>query len=535
MLRFFKEILIFGIVAVLVTMAASEIASGFQIIDGPVTIGLRVKPVSTAALQISENSKGFLAPTLTTSQRDSISNPATGLEIFNLTTLSKEVFNGTEWAILGGIGTIDLTSNVTGILPVSLGGTGSDVQNFVDLSTDQDIFGIKNFTGKIKMTSTGNGLGLPNLTTAQRDAVDPPEGGDIIFNVTTSQANLYDGDSWATFGGGGTHPVDLSSDVTSVLAIANGGTGETSKSFVDLTTDQNISGYKNFVHKIRMTSNANGLGLPNLSTAERDAVVVPEGGDVIFNTTTSALNLFDGDSWEAVGAGGGGTHPVDLTSDVTGVLPIANGGTGSSTQNFVDLTTDQDIFGIKNFTGQITITSTGNGFVFPRVTTTERDNISTPVQGEAVYNTTTDTIDSYDGSTWNQTGSGGGGSINVSGASYSPIMPIGQASHGFSVADPIYFNSNSVWELARASNGSTTAQFAVAEVVDANTFIAARFGRVSSPAHGLTVGQHYFLSASVAGQLQLDEPSSGNVSSPIVFVLTGDTLLLEVERPSEVP
>jgi hypothetical protein len=40
---------------------------------------------------------------------------------------------------------------------------------------------------------------------------------------------------------------------------------------------------------------------------------------------------------------------VNLTSNVTGILPIANGGTGSATQNFVDLTTNQTISGIKTF------------------------------------------------------------------------------------------------------------------------------------------------------------------------------------------
>lgn len=45
---------------------------------------------------------------------------------------------------------------------------------------------------------------------------------------------------------------------------------------------------------------------------------------------------------------------VSLTTGVTGILPIANGGTGSATQNFVDLTTNQTIGGNKTFTGTVT-------------------------------------------------------------------------------------------------------------------------------------------------------------------------------------
>lgn len=45
---------------------------------------------------------------------------------------------------------------------------------------------------------------------------------------------------------------------------------------------------------------------------------------------------------------------VNLTADVSGILPVANGGTGSATQNFVDLTTTQaTIAGVKTFTTQL--------------------------------------------------------------------------------------------------------------------------------------------------------------------------------------
>lgn len=44
--------------------------------------------------------------------------------------------------------------------------------------------------------------------------------------------------------------------------------------------------------------------------------------------------------------------------NITGVVPIANGGTGSATQNFVDLSTNQTVGGNKAFTGMFT--ATGN-------------------------------------------------------------------------------------------------------------------------------------------------------------------------------
>lgn len=49
---------------------------------------------------------------------------------------------------------------------------------------------------------------------------------------------------------------------------------------------------------------------------------------------------------------------ISLTSQVSGILPIANGGTGSATQNFMDLTTNQTAAGNKTFTGQTAVTNT---------------------------------------------------------------------------------------------------------------------------------------------------------------------------------
>jgi hypothetical protein len=46
---------------------------------------------------------------------------------------------------------------------------------------------------------------------------------------------------------------------------------------------------------------------------------------------------------------------LPLTTGVTGTLPVANGGTGSTTKNFVDLTTNQTITGAKTFSSDITV------------------------------------------------------------------------------------------------------------------------------------------------------------------------------------
>jgi hypothetical protein len=51
---------------------------------------------------------------------------------------------------------------------------------------------------------------------------------------------------------------------------------------------------------------------------------------------------------------------IDLATEVTGILPVANGGTGSSTQNFVDLTTAQTVDGIKTLNDSIALPDTND-------------------------------------------------------------------------------------------------------------------------------------------------------------------------------
>jgi hypothetical protein len=92
---------------------------------------------------------------------------------------------------------------------------------------------------------------------------------------------------------------------------------------------------------------------------------------------------------------------VTLTTDVTGILPIANGGTGSSTQNFVDLTTAQTIAGSKTFSGTTIINGslsvsgtnafTAGGTAYPTATGTVGQVLTISSAGTASWTTSTGT------------------------------------------------------------------------------------------------------------------------------------------------
>jgi hypothetical protein len=74
---------------------------------------------------------------------------------------------------------------------------------------------------------------------------------------------------------------------------------------------------------------------------------------MVLDTTTNIMWHYKkatSNAWLRVGG--------SITSGLTGVLPVANGGTGSATQNFVDLTNTQTVGGAKTFSN--TVTFNGN-------------------------------------------------------------------------------------------------------------------------------------------------------------------------------
>lgn len=95
-------------------------------------------------------------------------------------------------------------------------------------------------------------------------------------------------------------------------------------------------------------------------------------------------------------------------------------------------------------------------------------------------------------------------------------VPIAQTSHGFSVGNVLYL-VGTVYTLAMADDVvSGEAIGIVSSVTDANNFVLTTSGLVTGLS-GLTAGETYFLSPTVAGALTNTRPSSsGQVVKPLL-------------------
>jgi len=110
---------------------------------------------------------------------------------------------------------------------------------------------------------------------------------------------------------------------------------------------------------------------------------------------------------------------------------------------------------------------------------------------------------------------------------------VNQSTHGLSVLDAIYHNGT-IYTEAQADDAETLGMLIVTEVIDTNNFVATLVGKTTITSHGLTIGEYYFVSDSVAGGLTATEPGTGSFSNPILFAVDANTLIVLPFRPSSV-
>ena len=168
----------------------------------------------SAFFELSGTSTGFLPPRLTTTQRDNISSPATGLMVYNTITNTIDFYNGSSWRALfviplsvaqGGTGTSTAFTAGSMIFAGASGVYTQDNSNFFWDNSNKAL-GIGTATpaatSVLDLTSTAKGFLPPRMTTTQRNAITSPATGLVIYNTSTNVLNNFNGTSWVETGSG---------------------------------------------------------------------------------------------------------------------------------------------------------------------------------------------------------------------------------------------------------------------------------------------------------------------------------------------
>lgn len=92
---------------------------------------------------------------------------------------------------------------------------------------------------------------------------------------------------------------------------------------------------------------------------------------------------------------------------------------------------------------------------------------------------------------------------------------------------PVYIDTGtSNVTLADATDPLEQKAFFVVAVIDVDNLLLQQSGFLSAPAHGLAVGNYYYVDPASPGELTLTAPVAPDGNDICVYVVTGDELLL---------
>ena len=287
--------------------------------DGGILVGAGTSAITAldvltnGQLLIGDGSGAPAAGTLTAGEGIDITNGAGSIEILgeDATTSNKGIasFHTDNFSVSSGAvtikdGGVDLAAEVTGVLPVANGGSGG-------LASGSLLIGDGSGAATAAELTAGEGI---DVTSAS---------GSITIDcevATTSNLGVasFDTNHFTVSSGAVTikaASIDLTADVTGVLPTANGGVGA-------LSNGQLLIG-------------SGGTGTAGTLTAGEGIDITNGAGSITIDgedatTSNKGIASFSSDNF-AVSSGAVTIKDagVDLTAEVTGVLPTANGGVGA--------------------------------------------------------------------------------------------------------------------------------------------------------------------------------------------------------------
>lgn len=257
-------------------------------------------------------------------------------------------------------------------------------------------------TGGLKAETTGNGIHIGG--SGYVDSINLTNGAGVRINT------------WTGSGSGSAERLRITGTTGNVLINTTTDSGFK----LDVNGTSRFSGLTNFNANVVLNSNWLYIG--------------PNNGNVLLRpVSTTNLQLFNNNAGATLFLNANGSVQIGSTNVVNWATFSATGHTiyGTTNTNFfssgnigVNTATDAgfklDVNGTARVQGKLSVntptassavmevTSTTQGFLPPRMTTTEKNAIATPAAGLVVYDTNLSALSSFNGIAWVTLGSGGG-------------------------------------------------------------------------------------------------------------------------------
>jgi len=262
---------------------------------------------ASSLLELNATDRGLLLPRMTTTQKNAIVTPATGLMVYDTDLLSFYQYNGTAWVIIGG--SSGSPSGTTGAIQFNNGGVfGADDTNLFWDNTSKELgVGINTPTASFHTKGTG--------TTNSTSSLKAQNNGTQILTYDDSGVlTLSDGTNSTThsslaFGSNllnaktGSSKIDLTSlmdlyDSSGSLGIRvnTAFSGIAQPTAIGQTTAPSTTAI------LELASTTRGFLPPRMTTTQRDAITSPPDGLIIYNTSSKSINFRSNGVWEDIGS-----------------------------------------------------------------------------------------------------------------------------------------------------------------------------------------------------------------------------------------
>jgi hypothetical protein len=189
----------------------------------------------------------------------------------------------------------------------------------------------------LDLQSTTKGLLPPRLTQTEIGNITNATPGLMVYNTTTSSFQFYNGSSWNNIphsgivtginnrvprfsGTWGLGP-GMMTDNGAGVSLNIGGTAPDASAIMDIS------------------SVTKGILIPRMSTAQREAIVAPVAGLMVYDNTTNGFWFYNGAAWTQISGGGGGGGNWTIAGNDMYNSNTGNVGIGSTTP-FAKLTVD---------------------------------------------------------------------------------------------------------------------------------------------------------------------------------------------------
>jgi hypothetical protein len=262
-------------------------------------------------------------------------------------------------------------------------------------------------TAALELSATDKGFLPPRMTEVQRTAISSPAAGLMVYQTDgTTGLYVYNGSkwlhqaSWYSIGTSSFMPSIPASATTG--ALLNLGIGSSALNSVS-TGDQNTAVGAQALKSLTSTGYNTAVGYNALySTVSSSSL------EAQFNTAIgrqSGMNNIKGSYNTFLGAGSDAslTNLTNATAIGYGAEVTANNAIQLGNGNVTQVTTAGSV-GIgttsPNANAALEIVSTTKGLLLPRLTTLQRDAMSSTPAGLVIFNTTDGKVQAYTGSAW---------------------------------------------------------------------------------------------------------------------------------------